>query len=378
MENYIFRVIVVIIIAILIFYFFGSNFAKSKDEIKKNEIDNIFDEIDEEEYDFDNKKLIEPVDYTLKGGGKNTRALIYNYTQSLLNNKNENLSPQLIEDVDIFHNCTLVIDDIEDGSLKRRGQKCAHLVYGMPLTLNAGYLKIFQILENVHKKYPILVRNKILELYIQAIRQIHIGQGYDIIWTKEGYIPNMDEYLFMIDNKTGVLFDLSAKLCFVTYANSKGEINKYKRDQIMLLIKNIGRFFQIRDDYINLTSPKYWREKGFCEDLDEKKVSHVFATLKQLDPKNDLYKQMCKKDKLTTKDKKKIYSILYRKRIFHQIHLELDMYKKKIIAIEKRITKKEKKSAFLNMLFKKLYYPLPIEPYNIKYALFLNDKMFKS
>ena len=97
----------------------------------------------------------------------------------------------------------------------------------------------------------------------------------------------------MIDNKTGILFDLGCHLCFETIKMTHITLTEEKKEQIKRLVLFIGRFFQIRDDYINLTCPKYWRLKGFCEDFDERKVSYVFTILKKQDEQDTLYINSC-------------------------------------------------------------------------------------
>jgi geranylgeranyl diphosphate synthase type 3 len=316
--------------------------------------------------------LLEPVEYTMKCGGKNTRGLVIKYVQNLLHNDNNRVTSIIIDDINYFHNASLVIDDIQDDSEKRRGQSCAHLVYGTPLALNSAYLKCFQLLMQVDNKYPIEIVNDIKRLYIRSLEHLHIGQGLDIYWTEQKYIPSLEEYLYMIDNKTGILFDLISKLCFETIKITVMRLTEERKEQIKRLMLLIGRFFQIRDDYINLTCPKYWRLKGFCEDFDERKVSYVFTILKKQDEQDTLYQQLCSKDKLTDDDKIEFYAHLYNKQIFHQIYFDLETYKSEIIKTEQELIQNGEQSEFLQMFFKKLEYNLPLEPDKIKPLLLVS------
>jgi len=307
----------------------------------------------------DLEKLYEPVNYVTGMGGKNTRTLFIKYIQSLLNNNHNPNTKLFIKDINDFHNASLVIDDIQDESLKRRGHPCAHLVYGTPLSLNSGYLKIFDILFSTDQKYPENISNSIKNAYIKALKNIHLGQGLDLLWIKK--IVNIDEYFYMIDNKTGVLFNLICELCVL----SKGSTNEH----IFYLSKLFGRFFQIRDDYINITNPSYWKIKGFCQDLDEKKSSYIFVRLKQLENDTTIFENLCKHENLTNDNKIYFYNLLYQKNILHQVYFDLEKSKKEIIETEKKITKSDKPSEFLNMFFKKLEYNTPIEPKNLKKCL---------
>ena len=56
---------------------------------------------------------------------------------------------------------------------------------------------------------------------------------------------------------------------------TKNIIVKKNYDKLRLSLYNFALFFQIRDDYINLTDPMYWKERGFCQDFDEQKISYL-------------------------------------------------------------------------------------------------------
>ena len=312
----------------------------------------------------DLSKLCAPVDYIIDSGGKNIRGLIVHYIQSLLQNDGNRMSPVFIADLNIIHSASLVIDDIQDNSDMRRGIPSAHIVYGVPWSINSAYLKIFTFLNGITNdddRYGTRAET-IRAIYMDCLEKIHVGQGLDILWLKERYIPTPDEYLYMCDNKTGICFNCAAQLCLESLIQTNIHVDPTKRDLIHDLTRQIGRFFQIRDDYINLTSPEYWRLKGFCEDLDEKKLSYFFVILNKLDPAAQLYMKLSKLDKLTHDDKIAIYNYLYDKNIFDTIFGELDAYKANIIAIEERITHTDEISDFLTLFFNKLDYNLPIKP----------------
>ena len=289
----------------------------------------------------DINKLYEPLEYNIKGGGKDIRKLTILYIQTLLHNKNNPLTDVIIDDINIAHNTSLIIDDIHDSSLKRRGQLCAYLLFGKPLTLNAGYLKCLSLLNDIDKKYPNSISLYIKNLYINAFYKGHIGQGLDIYWATNKYTPTIPEYLLMIDNKTGIIFNTIAKLCISSLQLTNKTTDK--RDELLLLMLYIGRFFQIRDDYINLTCPEYWKLKGFCEDLDHHSVSYVLC----------LYKQIFKTN-INSENKMHVYKLLYKTKIFDMSYYILNNYKHKIIAIEKRITDKKITSTYLTEFFYKL------------------------
>jgi len=80
------------------------------------------------------------------------------------------------------------------------------------------------------------------------------------------HCPTEEEYIEMVDNKTGGLFRIAIKLMLA--AATSGHNENY-----IPLVNLVGIIFQIRDDYQNLQSDKYSANKGFCEDLTEGKFS---------------------------------------------------------------------------------------------------------
>ena len=152
----------------------------------------------------------------MSGGGKNVRALVIKYVQGLLHNQGNPVTETIITDIDVAHNASLVIDDIQDDSETRRGKPAAHIVYGMPLSINSAYLKCFNLLAQIGDRYPKGITEAVRHICIRLLEKAHVGQGLDIAWTKSGYIPSMSEYLYMIDNKTGVGFWGGSELCFIT------------------------------------------------------------------------------------------------------------------------------------------------------------------
>jgi geranylgeranyl pyrophosphate synthase len=63
---------------------------------------------------------------------------------------------------------------------------------------------------------------------------------------------------------------------------------------------NFSVFFQIRDDYINLTDSSYWKEKGFCQDFDEEKISYLITYFKTINDTNiiEMMKDKSKEGKI--------------------------------------------------------------------------------
>lgn len=168
-----------------------------------------------------------------------------------------NQDPSITIDlVNRIHNASLLHDDIEDKSIIRRGMPCAHLMYGVARVLNSGTFEMVSVIHDAFKyntEYGFIVA--------ETIENLHRGQNADIYWTEMNVVPTLEEYLEMIRGKTGALFIMCARLMI-----SDPSIVDY--------CDQLGRYFQLRDDYCNLTSIDYWQKKGFCEDFDEGKYGY--------------------------------------------------------------------------------------------------------
>ena len=86
-------------------------------------------------------------------------------------------------------------------------------------------------------------------------------------------------------------------------------------------------FFQIRDDYINLTDPEYWKSKGFCQDFDEEKISYLVTYFKTM---NDTHVMEMMQDK-TKEGKIKILLLFNEMRLFDIIYQQLLQLKQQIL-----------------------------------------------
>lgn len=98
------------------------------------------------------------------------------------------------ECVEILQNASLLVDDIEDNSLKRRGLPCAHIVYGVAATINSANYYYFLVL---HKLAQVTSPGKVEEMmkgFIKAIMDLHEGQAMDLYFRDNHIVPTLDEY----------------------------------------------------------------------------------------------------------------------------------------------------------------------------------------
>lgn len=183
--------------------------------------------------------------------------------------------------VGILHNLSLLIDDVEDSSLFRRGMPTAHTRFGEPLTINCANLMYFVAMQLALSRIPeVYARSnpadaarlsaRTLQIVIQEMLNLHRGQGLDIYWRDfldPHALPLIKQYLEMVKDKTGGLFRLSVKLLNEC-------CDKEVSAPYMQVTNILGIMYQVRDDYLNLIDADYAHMKGVAgEDLIEGKLS---------------------------------------------------------------------------------------------------------
>ncbi|KAI0236140.1 Geranylgeranyl pyrophosphate synthase [Lamellibrachia satsuma] len=213
---------------------------------------------DSQDTDYD-QILLQPYRYIVQVPGKEIRTKLAEAFDHWLHVPKDKL--HIIGEVTrMLHNASLLIDDIEDNSILRRGVPVAHNIYGVASTINAANYTYFLGLE----KALSLDHPHITTVYTEQLLELHRGQGMDIYWRDAYTCPSEDEYKDMVIKKTGGLFGLAVRLMQL-FSENKSDLKP--------LLDNLGLYFQIRDDYANLCSQDYAVNKSFAEDLTEGKFS---------------------------------------------------------------------------------------------------------
>ncbi|KAI9848656.1 MAG: geranylgeranyl pyrophosphate synthetase [Thelocarpon superellum] len=203
--------------------------------------------------------LFGPFDYLFAHPGKDIRSQLITAFNKWLKVPRESLDI-ITKVVGMLHTASLLIDDVEDSSYLRRGIPVAHSIFGTAQTLNSSNYVYFVALRELQK----LNNPQAITIYTEEMLNLHRGQGMDLFWRDTLTCPTEDDYLEMVGNKTGGLFRLAVKLMQVESQSDK---------DCVPLVNVIGLLFQIRDDYMNLSSTQYTQNKGLCEDLTEGKFS---------------------------------------------------------------------------------------------------------
>ncbi|KAK1171327.1 geranylgeranyl pyrophosphate synthase [Acipenser oxyrinchus oxyrinchus] len=215
--------------------------------------------MDDEKRAASERTLLEPYKYLLQLPGKQVRTKLSQAFNHWLKVPEDKLQI-IIEVTEMLHNASLLIDDIEDNSKLRRGFPVTHSIYGIPSVINSANYVYFLGLEKVLT----LQHPQAVHVFTRQLLELHRGQGLDIHWRDTYTCPTEQEYRNMVLQKTGGLFGLAVGLMQL--------FSSYCQD-LKPLLDTLGLFFQIRDDYANLSSKEYSENKSFCEDLTEGKFS---------------------------------------------------------------------------------------------------------
>ncbi|KAL5504497.1 hypothetical protein ACEPAH_7158 [Sanghuangporus vaninii] len=208
--------------------------------------------------------LTEPFAYITSQPGKEIRGRMIEAFNEWLAVPEEKLAT-IAKVVSMLHSASLLVDDIEDDSQLRRGIPVAHKIYGVPQTINCANYMYFQAYRELFRLRDTETA-AIDKIVTEELLNLHRGQGLELIWRDSLRCPTEEEYIGMVNDKTGGLFRIGIKL-MMACATSNQHVN------YVPLVNLIGVFFQIRDDYFNLQSKEYETNKGFAEDLTEGKFS---------------------------------------------------------------------------------------------------------
>ena len=187
--------------------------------------------------------LYEASNHILQSKGKRIRPMLCLLSGEMFGTEIEKLMPAGLA-VELYHNSTLVHDDIMDNALLRRSKPTTHTIYGNSNAINAGNLLTNLAYQSI-SKYPEKIYFKLMQEFNKVCIEIIEGQAMDIHFeTAENVSKN--EYLEMIKLKTSVLLASSCKMgAIIAEATTE---NQEKAYQFGL---NLGLSFQLKDDYLD-------------------------------------------------------------------------------------------------------------------------------
>ena len=217
--------------------------------------------------------VYDPVKYFLKLPSKRVRPLLTIISSSLYNNDNEYSLPAAISN-EIFHNFTLVHDDVMDSSSIRRGKDTVHVKWNLNQAILSG--DVMQILAyKCLESYDSETQKKLIEAFNDTAIKVCEGQQLDIEFESQNNLK-FDDYIQMISYKTAVLLASSLKMGGII--NNASETDLKSLYQIGL---NMGTAFQIQDDYLDLFGDQNIIGKKIGGDIIKNKKTVMYHLYKE-------------------------------------------------------------------------------------------------
>lgn len=200
------------------------------------------------DFNLEPHELYTPIDYTLSLSGKRMRpTLLLAGCDIFDGNLSKAVNPAI--GMEIFHNFTLLHDDIMDQSPLRRGRPTVHNKWGINTAILSGdamFIKAYQYISGVEDT----CLRKVLQIFNKTALRVCEGQQLDMNYEKRNDI-SIDDYLYMTELKTAVLLAASLQIGGITAGAGDN-------DSALLYEfgKNIGIAFQLRDDMLDVFGPK--------------------------------------------------------------------------------------------------------------------------
>ncbi|MBI1780796.1 MAG: polyprenyl synthetase family protein [Sphingobacteriales bacterium] len=187
--------------------------------------------------------LYDSAQYILSLGGKRVRPVMCLMGNELFDDINPD-AYHVATAIELFHNFSLIHDDIMDKAPLRRGMPTVHAKFGESTALLAGDVMLVMCYEYLNK-IDELHKKRILSLFNKTALEVSEGQQLDMDFEKINSV-SLNEYIRMIELKTSVLLGASLKLGAIIGGASEGNVN-----HLYEFGKNLGIAFQVQDDYLD-------------------------------------------------------------------------------------------------------------------------------
>lgn len=188
--------------------------------------------------------LYNPIQYILSIGGKRIRPCFTLLANSLFSEQySDAVYPALA--IEIFHNFTLLHDDIMDNALTRRNKETVHIKWNRNTAILSGDAMMIMAYETLSKTNPV-VFPRIFALFNRTALEVCEGQQYDMEFENRPEVT-IEEYIEMIRLKTAVLIAASMSVGAISAQTTAIEI-----DYMYQFGLNIGLAFQLQDDYLDV------------------------------------------------------------------------------------------------------------------------------
>lgn len=220
------------------------------------------------------KGLYAPIAYTMAAGGKRVRPQLAMIACDIFGGNEQEVAPAAMA-LEVFHNFTLLHDDVMDKAEVRRGRPTVHIQWNENTAILSGdqmMIEAYKLLAEV----PESKLHKVLRLFNEMATEICEGQQYDVDFESQEHVT-IEEYLKMIRLKTSVL--LATALQIGSYLAGANEAQQEALYQFGI---NVGLAFQIQDDILDVWGDPKTFGKAVGGDISCNKKTYVYLTAQKL------------------------------------------------------------------------------------------------
>lgn len=229
-------------------------------------------------FENDPQALYEPINYVLEMKAKRLRPLLVLLGYYLFGNDIKQALPAALA-VEIFHNFTLLHDDIMDEAPVRRGAPTVHIKYDTNTAILSGDVMLIYAYDFLARVEDDDKKMEIIAIFNKVAREVCEGQQRDMNFEKREDV-SIDEYLEMIRQKTAVLLAGSLKIGAVLAGASSTESNRLYQFGL-----NVGLAFQLQDDFLDtFGDPKKFGKKVGGDIAQNKKTYLILKALEIANP----------------------------------------------------------------------------------------------
>ena len=306
-------------------------------------------EIKETEYSGTPSELYDPMNYILQLGGKRLRPVTILLAVQLFNGDLKAAIPAA-KAVEVFHNFTLVHDDLMDNAPLRRGQQTVHEKWNSNIAILSGDTLLIEVYNHfLEGNYNNL--SEILRVFNKTAIEVCEGQQLDMNFESRSDVT-IDEYINMIRLKTSVLvggsFEIGALVA-----------NAHKDDAQLIYDfgVNLGIAFQLQDDYLDCFGDPEKFGKQVGGDIISNKKTFLMLKALELDTSGELQKWVDKTD-FVNEEKVEAVKSIYRQLKLDELAFSLmdDFYQKSLASLNQIKADQESKDkiiAFAQALMKR-------------------------
>lgn len=293
--------------------------------------------------------LYEPVNYILKLGGKRLRPVLTIMTADIFGDKAA-LAMNAALSVEVFHNFSLVHDDIMDDAPLRRGKKTVHEKWDLNTGILSGdamLILAYQLFENYEPK----IFQSLAKLFSKTALEVCEGQQYDIDFETRNDVT-IPQYLKMIEYKTAVLVGAAMKMGAIV-----AEASEQDQDGIYDFGRYLGIAFQLQDDYLDAFGNPETFGKQVGGDILENKKTYLYLKTLELgsgDEKSNLLELMSNTSITNEEKVKKVKALFNASGASEATQLAVKDYTEKAFSVLEKLNVSEDKKQILQLFGKQL------------------------